>query len=79
MIEQVVSREDQKRAAEIVEIIVEKLIAHSKLLGPREYGIQVPFEFAIAQAMPITVGVWAMTVMKRTDALPCHNYQDPHG
>ena len=64
--EQVVSRADQKLAREIVEIIVEKLIAHSEPLESREYGVEVPFHFAIANSIPLQGGVWSMTVMKRT-------------
>jgi len=61
----IVSREEQQRARDKVSILVEKLKAHTKSLGPKESGIKVPFLEAIANAMP-SDNVWSMTVMDRT-------------
>jgi hypothetical protein len=65
--EQVVNREDQQRAAHIVEAIVEKLRDHSKDFEPKTYGVKIPFLKAIVNSIPKD-SVWSMTVMHRIRA-----------
>ena len=65
--EQVVSRDDQKRAAKIVEAIVEKLRNHSNYFEPKTFGIKIPFLKAIVNSIPKD-SVWSMTVMHRIRA-----------
>jgi hypothetical protein len=62
--EQVVKREDQQRAAQIVEAIVEKLRNHSKYYEPKEFGVKIPFIKAIVNSIPKD-SVWSMTVVHR--------------
>jgi hypothetical protein len=45
---QVVSSADKERAKEIVSIITDKLIDHSKLLGPKQSGVKICFAKSIA-------------------------------
>ena len=63
--EQVVSRKDKEKSRVIVSEIVTKLIEHSKYLGPKESGIKILFEAALAHAMPSDT-VFEMTVSDRT-------------
>jgi hypothetical protein len=65
---QVVSSADKERSKEIVSIIVEKLIDHSKLLAPKESGVKICFAKSIAFGIHKgrDVEEWAMTVMDRT-------------
>lgn len=48
---EVVSEEDKKRAKEIVNTIVEKLIEHSELFKPKESGVKVTFYQSIAHGL----------------------------
>jgi hypothetical protein len=65
---QVVNSADKERAKEIVSIIVEKLIDHSKLLGPKESSVKIYFAKSIAFGIHKgqDIGEWGMTVMDRT-------------
>jgi hypothetical protein len=60
--ESVVSRKEKEKSAKIVSVIVEKLRNHSKFLGPKEYGIKIPFIDSIKIPNQIE---WSMTVMRR--------------
>lgn len=61
----VVSRKDKEKVKRIVKTIVEKLKNHSSCLKPKESGVRILFEQAIASAIPHN-DVWGMTVMDRT-------------
>ena len=56
-----------KRAARIVEAIVEKLKNHSKYFEPKAFGIKIPFLKGIVNSIPKD-SVWSMTVMHRIRA-----------
>jgi hypothetical protein len=62
--DQIVSREDKKRAKEIVASVVEHLKAHSEFLGPKESGVKILFEESLSHAMPYD-DVFQMTVSDR--------------
>jgi len=64
---QVVSGADKERAKEIVSIMTDKLIDHSKLLGPKESGVKISFTKSIAHGIHKggDIGEWGMTVMDR--------------
>ena len=65
---QVVNSADKESAKEIVNIIVDKLIDHSKLLGPEESAVKICFAKSIAHGIHKgrDIGEWGMTVMDRT-------------
>lgn len=63
--QEVVSREDKERAKEIVSIIVDKLIDHSKLFKPKESGVKIPFAESISSGIGDDDTEWSMTVMDR--------------
>jgi hypothetical protein len=60
--ESVVSREDKEKCRKIISTLVEKLKDHSKYLGPKQFGIKIPFLYSIK--IP-TNDVWSMTVTDR--------------
>ena len=60
--ESVVSREDKEKAKKIVTVLVEKLKNHSKYLKPRQFGVKIPFIYAIK--IPNN-DVWSMTANDR--------------
>jgi hypothetical protein len=64
---QVVSSADKERAKEIVSILTDKLIDHSKLLGPKESGVKISFTNSIVHGIHKgePIGEWGMTVMDR--------------
>jgi hypothetical protein len=65
---EVVNGDDKQRAHEILSIIVEKLIDHSRSFGPKKVGVKVPFAKSIAHGIhkEREVEEWAMTIMDRT-------------
>ena len=63
--EKIVDRADKERAKEIVSIIVDKLIDHSKLLRPKESGVKIAFGESISHGMEDNSTEWSMTVMDR--------------
>jgi hypothetical protein len=65
---QVVNSADKERAKEIVSILIDKLIDHSKLLGSKESGVKISFTDSIAHGIHKgrDIGEWGMTVMDRT-------------
>jgi hypothetical protein len=63
--EQVLDSADKERAKEIVSIIVDKLIDHSKLFKPKESGIKIPFAGSISHGIGNDETEWSMTVMDR--------------
>jgi hypothetical protein len=65
---QVVKSADKELAKDIVSIITDKLIDHSKLLGPKESGVKISFIKSIAHGIHKggDIGEWGMTVMDRT-------------
>lgn len=63
--EQVVDSADRERADEIVSLLVDKLIDHSKLFKPKESGIKIPFEESISHGIGGNETEWSMTVMDR--------------
>ena len=65
---QVVNSADKERAKEIVSIMVEKLIDHSKLLAPKESGVKICFAESVACGIHKgqDIGEWGMTVMDIT-------------
>jgi hypothetical protein len=62
--ELVVSRADKQRAKEIVEVIVSRLMEHSKYFQPKQYGVKIPFTLTIHESIP-NDKVRGMTVMNR--------------
>ena len=66
--EQVVSTADKDRAKDIVGILVEKLIDHTKPLAPKESGVKIPFAASIHHGIHRDKDTteWAMTVADRT-------------
>ena len=65
---QVVNGVDKKRVKDIVSIITDKLIDHSKFLAPKESGVKICFGKSIAYGIHKggDIGEWGMTVMDRT-------------
>jgi hypothetical protein len=65
---EVVSSVDRQRAQEIVSIIVEKLIDHSRFCGPKKSGVKTSFAKSVAHGIHKgrEVDEWAMTIMDRT-------------
>ena len=63
--EQVIDSADKEYAREIVGLLVDKLIDHSKLFKPKESGIKIPFEECISHGLGGDNTEWSMTVMDR--------------
>jgi hypothetical protein len=63
--EQVLDSADREHAREIVGIIVDKLIDHSKLLKPKESGVKIPFTESVNHGIGGDETEWSMTVMDR--------------
>jgi hypothetical protein len=65
---EVVDSADKDRAKEIVSLIVEKLIDHSKYFGPKNSGIKLPFFESVEHGIHKGKDVeeWPMTIMDRT-------------
>ncbi len=64
--EHVVSSADKERARAIINMLVDKLIDHSKLLKPKESGVKIPFTESINYGIGDEETEWSMTVMDRT-------------
>jgi hypothetical protein len=64
----VVDTADKERANEIVSLLVDKLIDHSKSFGPKKSGTKICFTKSIAHGIHKgrEVEEWAMTIMDRT-------------
>ena len=65
---QVVNGVDKERVKDIVSIITDKLIDHSKFLAPKESGVKICFGKSIAYGIHKggDIAEWGMTVMDRT-------------
>jgi len=63
--EQVVDTADKKRAREIVSLLVDELIDHSKLFKPKGSGVKIPFEESISHGIREDETEWSMTVTDR--------------
>jgi hypothetical protein len=63
----VVSNADKERAKEIVSIVFDKLLEHSKPLKPKESGVKISFTKSIAYGIHRgqDTSEWSMTVMDR--------------
>ena len=62
----VVNKKDKERAKTIVNVMIAKLIQHSKYFSPRKTGVKIPFEKAIAHSFPDRNNkVWLMTAVDR--------------
>ena len=62
----VVHSAEKERASNVVSLIVDKLIDHSKLFKPKESGVKIPFTDSINHGIAGNETEWSMTVMDRT-------------